>query len=84
MTHLGTPGVTPLSFFRADSLSAIQAYRSGNIPWALRQRWLAAIRPYEVIAYEQVYREVNFSSDVMAKRGCLLGVGTRQCYWRLK
>lgn len=65
---------------RSDSTAAIQAFMSKNIPWQIRSRWLAICDHYDRVVYEQVFREVNFSADGLAKRGAQLGDGVMHNY----
>ncbi|XP_026428419.1 uncharacterized protein LOC113324316 [Papaver somniferum] len=57
---------------RSDSMSCIQAFQKGDLPWQLVQKWKLAKSFYNNIRYIHSYREVNFSADVSAKQACLL------------
>ncbi|XP_026378082.1 uncharacterized protein LOC113272470 [Papaver somniferum] len=57
---------------RSNSMSCIQAFQKGELPWQLVQKWKLAKSFYNNIRYIHSYREVNFSADVSAKQACLL------------
>ncbi|XP_026439330.1 uncharacterized protein LOC113338020 [Papaver somniferum] len=57
---------------RSDSMSCIQAFQKGKLPWQLMQKWRMAKTFYNNIRYIYSYREVNFSSDALTKQACLL------------
>ncbi|XP_026399704.1 uncharacterized protein LOC113295588 [Papaver somniferum] len=60
---------------RSDSVSAVMAFTTSNVPWFARQRWKRIQESYDSIRFVHTYREANFTADCMAKRGCLLRNG---------
>ncbi|XP_026378216.1 uncharacterized protein LOC113272618 [Papaver somniferum] len=65
---------------QSDSMSCIQDFQKGELPWQLRKKWRMAKEFYNNIRYIQKYREVNFSADALAKRVCLLAEDTFEFY----
>ncbi|XP_026428897.1 uncharacterized protein LOC113324823 [Papaver somniferum] len=57
---------------QSDSMSCIQAFQKGELPWMLVQKWRLAKNFYNNIHYIHSYREANFSADALAKQACLL------------
>ncbi|XP_026396032.1 uncharacterized protein LOC113290663 [Papaver somniferum] len=57
---------------RSDSLSAVMAFTSYNLPWFVRQRWREVSSNYEAISFDHTFRDANFAAHKMEKRGCIL------------
>ncbi|XP_026419602.1 uncharacterized protein LOC113315551 [Papaver somniferum] len=55
--------------FRIDSKAVITDFTSGHIPWFTVTRWSKIIDKLQFLSFVHSYIEVNFSADVMAKRG---------------
>ncbi|XP_026459132.1 uncharacterized protein LOC113359765 [Papaver somniferum] len=54
----------------SDSMSCIQDFQSGELPWKLVTKWKIARSFYDNIRYVDNYREVNFSAYALAKQAC--------------
>ncbi|XP_026400460.1 uncharacterized protein LOC113296368 [Papaver somniferum] len=65
---------------RSDSYGVVEALKNSNLPWFARQRWLMVCRNYDSIRFIHTYREANFATDSMAKRGCYLDNGVGMHY----
>ncbi|XP_026441976.1 uncharacterized protein LOC113341231, partial [Papaver somniferum] len=65
---------------RSDSMSCIQDFQKGELPWKLVQKWRMAKSFYNNIRYIHSYGEVNFSVDASAKQACLLAENIFEFY----
>ncbi|XP_026399696.1 uncharacterized protein LOC113295580 [Papaver somniferum] len=59
----------------SDSMGAVMAFTNSNMPWFARKRWRKIQESYDSIRFVHTYREANFATDAMAKRGYLLRNG---------
>ncbi|XP_026398784.1 uncharacterized protein LOC113294614 [Papaver somniferum] len=65
---------------QSDSNAAITAYTSEKIPLIVQARWQRIKLLFRRIQIFHSTREINFTTDVMAKKGACLSRGIRQKY----
>ncbi|KAF6143323.1 hypothetical protein GIB67_039106 [Kingdonia uniflora] len=70
-----------IAWVESDSKSAVKAFNSDNIPWTLEPEWANAKRTMQQIRISATWREANFSTDALSKRGAYLQDGL--CEFRL-
>ncbi|XP_026443894.1 uncharacterized protein LOC113344038 [Papaver somniferum] len=64
--------------FSLDSKVVMLDFMNNKIPWMVLNRWIKIKMCIPAISFRHSYREVNFSSDTMAKKGVLLSRGEVQ------
>ncbi|KAF6166922.1 hypothetical protein GIB67_020151 [Kingdonia uniflora] len=64
-----------IAWIELYSTTAVEAFKSDNIPWILEAAWENARRNMRHIRFLANWREDNFSADALSKRGALLHEG---------
>ncbi|XP_026430547.1 uncharacterized protein LOC113327585 [Papaver somniferum] len=62
---------------RSDSKTVVNNFCNDCIPWMFKARWMNAKQKLEHIIFEHCFREVNFSTYDLSKRGAGLRAGER-------
>lgn len=65
---------------RSDSKTVINQFMKGKVPWYIKTRWLNVLKLMDAVIYCHCFREINFSADLLAKRGAVLNAGERQVH----
>ncbi|XP_026435090.1 uncharacterized protein LOC113332795 [Papaver somniferum] len=60
---------------RADLNSVVTDFQKGTVPWCFKTRWIKAKSSLSQLCYELCYKETNFSSDSLSKRGAQMQMG---------
>ncbi|KAF6176409.1 hypothetical protein GIB67_010857 [Kingdonia uniflora] len=61
-----------IAWIESDSTTAVEAFKTNNIPWILEASWENARRNMRNIRFLANWREANFSADALSKKGALL------------
>ncbi|KAF6174510.1 hypothetical protein GIB67_004704 [Kingdonia uniflora] len=64
-----------IAWIESDSTTAVEAFKTNNIPWTLVAAWENASRNMRNIQFSANWREANFSADALSKKGALLHEG---------
>ncbi|KAF6153940.1 hypothetical protein GIB67_023717 [Kingdonia uniflora] len=67
-----------IAWLESDSSAAVTALCNDMIPWSLENVWKEAKKKMTKIRITRTWREANFSSDKLAKRGTMLPEGTME------
>ncbi|XP_026399308.1 uncharacterized protein LOC113295166 [Papaver somniferum] len=69
--------------FRIDSQIAITTFQSGDVPWwaCTTIRWNMIKNSLHERYFSHNYREINFSTDILAKKGIGLAKGEKRSYY---
>ncbi|XP_026444797.1 uncharacterized protein LOC113345202 [Papaver somniferum] len=59
----------------SDSKATISVFSNNNLPWVVLVIWKLVCTVLKKIHFNHVYREINFSADFFAKKGCHLQEG---------
>ncbi|KAF6143377.1 hypothetical protein GIB67_001321 [Kingdonia uniflora] len=77
----GNPGKGAYSWIESDFTTAVEAFKSNNIPWVLEAAWENARRNMKHIRISANWKEANFSADALSKRGANLHEGSYGEYY---
>ncbi|KAF6159579.1 hypothetical protein GIB67_010001, partial [Kingdonia uniflora] len=64
-----------IAWIESDSTTAVEAFKTNNIPWTLVAAWENASRNVRNIQFSANWHEANFSADALSKKGALLHEG---------
>ncbi|KAF6143723.1 hypothetical protein GIB67_030613 [Kingdonia uniflora] len=64
-----------IAWIESDSTTAVEAFKTNNIPWTLVAAWENASRNVRNIQFSAKWHEANFSADALSKKGALLHEG---------
>ncbi|KAF6175871.1 hypothetical protein GIB67_003359 [Kingdonia uniflora] len=64
-----------IAWIESDSTTAVEAFKTSNIPWTLVAAWENASRNMRNIQFSTNWREANFSADALSKKEALLYEG---------
>ncbi|KAF9598241.1 hypothetical protein IFM89_026017 [Coptis chinensis] len=64
-------------WIETGSEAVTQAFRSGNVPWALQARWNNCTLAVPDIKITIIFREANYTADRLAKTGAFLAANER-------
>ncbi|KAF6138129.1 hypothetical protein GIB67_033543 [Kingdonia uniflora] len=64
-----------IAWIESDSTTAVEAFKTNNIPWILEAAWENARRNMRHIRFSANWREANFSVDALSNKGALLQEG---------
>ncbi|XP_026410456.1 uncharacterized protein LOC113305653 [Papaver somniferum] len=60
---------------QSNSQSTIRAFQLGNLPWIVLARWYRLKTLIISLQFRNGFREINFSADSLAKKGCMMCLG---------
>ncbi|XP_026400174.1 uncharacterized protein LOC113296051 [Papaver somniferum] len=66
--------------FQTDSQAVMTAFQNGEVPWWACTRWNRIKITLQDWYFTHGYREINFSADLMAKKGAGLAKGEKRKY----
>ncbi|KAF6148642.1 hypothetical protein GIB67_042601 [Kingdonia uniflora] len=64
-----------IAWIESDSTTAVEAFKTNNIPWTLVAAWENASRNMRNIRFSANWREANFDANTLSKKGALLHEG---------
>ncbi|XP_026411069.1 uncharacterized protein LOC113306335 [Papaver somniferum] len=62
---------------QSDSITAIECFKSNEIPWYIRARWKKASMKLVEVAFIQCPKEINFTTNNLEQIGVVLNAGER-------
>ncbi|KAF6150803.1 hypothetical protein GIB67_020886 [Kingdonia uniflora] len=69
-----------IAWVEADSVAAVLAFQKNVVPWSIRANWRVTKKKFKQFRFSSIWREANFSSDKLSKKGCHLAKGIKEIY----
>ncbi|XP_026419369.1 uncharacterized protein LOC113315284 [Papaver somniferum] len=62
---------------QSDSITTIECFKSGEIPWYIKARWLKVSKKFGEVELIHCMKDINFTANTLATRGVSLNTGER-------